>query len=102
MDQDLYDIADLPRQIALLRPQLFRNRPAVLVQGGAARISRSAARRAQRANAPGVPHPDQPRRRAQQEHPRKYEDDAAPLEKALATETDPFLISRYTFYLAQS
>jgi glycosyltransferase involved in cell wall biosynthesis len=34
--------------------------------------------------------------------PRTYAGDAALLEAALATETDPFLISRYTFYLAQS
>src|SRR5579863_1826124 len=39
---------------------------------------------------------------ARNKNPRKYQDDAAALEKALATETDPFLISRYTFYLAQS
>ncbi|TGU53169.1 glycosyltransferase [Mesorhizobium sp. M00.F.Ca.ET.186.01.1.1] len=39
---------------------------------------------------------------ARSQNPRKYQDDAAVLEKALATETDPFLISRYTFYLAQS
>ena len=32
----------------------------------------------------------------------RYRRDAAVLESALATETDPFLISRYTFYLAQS
>ncbi len=31
-----------------------------------------------------------------------YHKDAAILEAALATETDPFLITRYTFYLAQS
>lgn len=35
-------------------------------------------------------------------NPKKYQDDAAALEKALITEADPFLISRYTFYLAQS
>ena len=35
-------------------------------------------------------------------NPSKYQDDAAVLERALANETDPFLISRYTFYLAQS
>ena len=34
--------------------------------------------------------------------PQTYARDAALLEAALATETDPFLISRYTFYLAQS
>lgn len=39
---------------------------------------------------------------ARNENPRKYQDDAAVLERALATETDLFLISRYTFYLAQS
>jgi tetratricopeptide (TPR) repeat protein len=35
-------------------------------------------------------------------NPHKYRDDAATLEKALLTETDSFLVSRYTFYLAQS
>lgn len=39
---------------------------------------------------------------ARNQNPNKYHDDAALLEKALETETDPFLISRYTFYLAQS
>ena len=39
---------------------------------------------------------------ARSQNPRKYQDDADVLERALATETDPFLISRYTFYLAQS
>jgi GR25 family glycosyltransferase involved in LPS biosynthesis/glycosyltransferase involved in cell wall biosynthesis len=39
---------------------------------------------------------------ARSQNPRKYQDDAAVLEHALVTETDPFLISRYTFYLAQS
>jgi tetratricopeptide (TPR) repeat protein len=35
-------------------------------------------------------------------NPRKYLDDASVLERALATETDPFLRSRYTYYLGQS
>ena len=39
---------------------------------------------------------------ARSQNPRKYQDDAATLEDALLTETDPFLIARYTFYLAQS
>ena len=34
--------------------------------------------------------------------PEKYAKDAAILEHALLTETDPFLVVRYTFYLAQS
>ena len=33
---------------------------------------------------------------------KKYLDDSATLEKALLTEEDTFLVSRYTFYLAQS
>ncbi|WP_063928396.1 FkbM family methyltransferase [Methylobacterium aquaticum] len=43
-------------------------------------------------------HPDGARRRDGE----TYRRDAAILEAALATETDPFLLSRYTFYLAQS
>ena len=39
---------------------------------------------------------------ARNQNPRKYQDDAAVFETALRTETDPFLITRYTFYLAQS
>ncbi|MGR8934591.1 MAG: glycosyltransferase family 2 protein [Gammaproteobacteria bacterium] len=39
---------------------------------------------------------------ARSRNPSKFRDDAALLENALRTETDPFLISRYTFYLAQS
>jgi glycosyltransferase involved in cell wall biosynthesis len=39
---------------------------------------------------------------ARSQNPNKFADDARLLEAALETETDPFLISRYTFYLAQS
>ena len=39
---------------------------------------------------------------ARSRNPRKYQDNAAKIETALLTETDPFLISRYTFYLAES
>jgi glycosyltransferase involved in cell wall biosynthesis len=39
---------------------------------------------------------------ARNKNPRKYLEDAKILEAALRDETDPFLISRYTFYLAQS
>ena len=39
---------------------------------------------------------------ARSQNPLKYQQDAAALEQALTTETDPFLLSRYTFYLAQS
>jgi hypothetical protein len=39
---------------------------------------------------------------ARRRDPATFARDAAVLEQALATETDPFLKSRYTFYLAQS
>ena len=39
---------------------------------------------------------------ARSQNPNKFADDAAVLERELLTETDPALISRYTFYLAQS
>jgi glycosyltransferase involved in cell wall biosynthesis len=39
---------------------------------------------------------------ARSHNPNKYRDDAEVLERALAVETDPFMVSRYTFYLAQS
>lgn len=39
---------------------------------------------------------------ARNQNLKKYEEDAATLEAALQTEQDPFLVQRYTFYLAQS
>ena len=39
---------------------------------------------------------------ARSQTPHKYRNDAGVLERALQTEQDPFLRSRYTFYLAQS
>ena len=39
---------------------------------------------------------------ARNENTQKFQNDARLLEDTLKTETDPFLISRYTFYLAQS
>jgi tetratricopeptide (TPR) repeat protein len=35
-------------------------------------------------------------------NPEKYREDAAALRRALAVETDPSMVARYTFYLAQS
>lgn len=39
---------------------------------------------------------------ARASNPAKYHDDARVLERALTQESDPYLIARYTFYLAQS
>jgi glycosyltransferase involved in cell wall biosynthesis len=39
---------------------------------------------------------------ARRRNPQTYREDAAVLERALLTETNPFLVARYRFYLAQS
>ena len=101
MTHDLYDVPVRHGGIAHHRPQLFSNRLPFSFKGVVheyleappGNLSRETAKGfAIRASTGG----------ARSQNPRKYQDDAAVLERALATETDPFLISRYTFYLAQS
>jgi GR25 family glycosyltransferase involved in LPS biosynthesis/glycosyltransferase involved in cell wall biosynthesis len=98
---DLYDVPVRHGSIAHVRPQLFSNRLPFSFKGvlheyleaPPGHLKReTAAGFAVRASTGG----------ARSENPRKYQDDAALLERALTTETNPFLISRYTFYLAQS
>ena len=98
---DLYDIPVRHSGIVHHRPQLFSNRLPFSFKGvvheyldlPSGPLSRDTAKGfAIRATTEG----------ARSANPRKYQDDAIALERALATETDPFLISRYTFYLAQS
>jgi hypothetical protein len=58
---------------------------------------------AQSKAASGRPHPPQKRRRAAaQSGSEHYRQEAGLIERALATETDPFLAARYKFYLAQT
>jgi GR25 family glycosyltransferase involved in LPS biosynthesis len=101
LTHDLYDVPVRHGSIAHYRPQLFSNRLPFSFKGvlheyletPPGDITRETAKGfAVRASTGG----------ARSENPRKYQDDAAVLERALATETNPFLISRYTFYLAQS
>jgi hypothetical protein len=97
---DLYDIETRLGGSSYYRPQLFRNKPgfsykAVLHEylecpPGASRGTASGFHNA--------PVQDGARNR----DPEKYRRDAESLEAALRTETDPFLVSRYRFYLAQS
>lgn len=97
---DLYDIETRYGNISYTRPQLFSNRLDFCYKGvlheyldGPPPLSR--------ARASGFfnrPLQDS----ARSHNPQKFQDDARLLEAALAEETDPFLISRYTFYLAQS
>ena len=101
LTHDLYDVPVREGGIAHHRPQLFSNRLPFSFKGVVHEyleappgpLSRETSRGfAIRASTGG----------ARSQNPRKYQDDAALLERALASETDPFLISRYTFYLAQS
>jgi glycosyltransferase involved in cell wall biosynthesis len=100
MRHDFYDVQIRHGDSRFLRPQLCSNHKpfcykAVLHEYLEAPPDTS------RADAKGF-HIQTGRGGARNQNPRKYQDDAAALEKALLTETDPFLVSRYTFYLAQS
>jgi glycosyltransferase involved in cell wall biosynthesis len=101
MRDDLYDVQIRHNGSRFYRPQLCANKlpfyfKAVVheyLEVPAGPISRSAAVGLYIETGSGG---------ARSQNPKKYQDDAAILANALRTETDPFLISRYTFYLAQS
>lgn len=97
---DLYDIKTALRGTNYYRPQLSANRKPFFYKGVLHEylecdepFSRDTAQ-----GFVNRPIQDSARNR----NPRKYLDDAAALEQALQRETDPFLIARYIFYLAQS
>lgn len=97
---DLYDIRTVMGDTAYHRPQLSANRKPFFYKGVLHEylectepFSRDTAR-----GFVNRPIQDSARNR----NPRKYLDDAEALEKALKSETDPFLVARYTFYMAQS
>ncbi len=97
---DLYEIEIELGSIRYGRPALFSNRKPFLYKAVLHEYL-EAPPGATRAIAQGfhvLCRPDG----ARSQNPNKFADDAALLERALTTETDPFLISRYTFYLAQS
>jgi ADP-heptose:LPS heptosyltransferase/glycosyltransferase involved in cell wall biosynthesis len=101
MDQDLYDVEVSHGNMTHFRPHLFRNDLPFSFKGVVHEYLEAPPGDLSRGRAAGF------RIKisgggARSRNTRKFEDDAALLERALATETDPFLISRYTFYLAQS
>ncbi len=98
--QDLYDVDVRLGGISYSLPLLFSNRVGFAYRGVLHEYlvvppdcTRAAARGLSNRHRPDG---------ARSRNPGKYQDDAALLENALLTEADPFLISRYTFYLAQS
>ncbi|WP_246678530.1 glycosyltransferase family 2 protein [Mesorhizobium sp. B2-4-17] len=101
LGQDLYDVELSGDGISYYRPQICRNRMAFSFKGVLHEYLEAPPGHTTRQTAKGFSVASG-RKGARSQNPRKYQDDAAVLENALATETDPFLISRYTFYLAQS
>ena len=101
MTHDLYDVPVRHGGIAHHRPQLFSNRLPFLFKGVLHEYLEAPPGQLSRTTATGFSI-QASTGGARSDNPRKYQDDAALLQRALATETNPFLISRYTFYLAQS
>ncbi|QKC85269.1 glycosyltransferase family 25 protein [Mesorhizobium sp. NZP2077] len=101
MEHDLYDIEVLHGGISFYRPQICRNRLPFAFKGVLHEYLEAPPGHLTRETAKGF-RVATGRGGARSQNPRKYQDDAAVLENELATETDPFLLSRYTFYLAQS
>lgn len=100
LTKDLYDIKTRYGNISYSRPQLFSNRLEFFFKGVLHEYLECAAvqSRGQVTGFYNRPLQDS----ARSHNPKKFQDDAEVLEAVLAVETDPFLISRYTFYLAQS
>ena len=101
MRHDLYDVEIRHGDSRFHRPQICSNHMPFCFKAVLHEYLEAPPGPVERATAEGF-HVETGRGGARNKNPRKYEDDAAALEQALLTETDPFLISRYTFYLAQS
>ena len=97
---DIYDVQTCYSNIVYMRPQIFSNHLDFYYKGilhEYLEIGHISSRDSTKGFF-NQPVQDSARSR----NPRKFQDDAAVLENVLRTEADPFLISRYTFYLAQS
>ncbi len=101
MQADLFDVLIVYGDVTYHRPQICRNRLGFYFKAVLHEYLEGPPGELTRATATGL-HIAASTDGARGRNPRKYLDDAATLERALLTETDPFLISRYTFYLAQS
>jgi glycosyltransferase involved in cell wall biosynthesis len=101
LGDDLYDIEIRHGSSRFYRPQICSNLLPFCFKAVLHEYLEAPPAMRTRRNAEGF-HIQTGRGGARNKNPRKYQDDAAALEKALATEADPFLVSRYTFYLAQS
>jgi len=101
LSADIYDLKIVHGNIYFFRPVLFRNALNFSFKAVLHEYLDAPAEAQSRQTAKGV-YIQTSAGGARSANPNKYQDDAKLLEKALETETDPFLVSRYTFYLAQS
>lgn len=101
LNADLYDIKVRTGGTIHHAPLLFSNRKPFFYRGVLHEFLESPPGSATRATAHGFLS-EQVQDSARNRNPNKYLDDAKVLEDQLRIETDPFLSTRYTFYLAQS
>jgi len=101
LTQDLYHVEIRLPPIKYFRPQICRNSLDFKYRGVLHEFVEGPASGHSTGTVAGF-HILSGREGARSQNPQKYQHDAAILERALETEQDPFLISRYTFYLAQS
>ncbi|RFC68295.1 MULTISPECIES: glycosyltransferase [Mesorhizobium] len=101
LSADIYDLKIVHGDIYFFRPALFRNALNFSFKAVLHEYLEAPPEAKSRQTANGI-YIKTTAGGARSANPDKYKDDAKLLENALETETDPFLISRYTFYLAQS
>jgi tetratricopeptide (TPR) repeat protein len=101
MDRDLYDVVIQYGANRYHRPQILRNSAAFFYRGVLHEFVEGPPEGFSRADAAGFHIRIRGGGARSQDHA-KFARDAETLERALDTESDPLLVSRYTFYLAQS
>ena len=101
LSADMYELDIAYGGLRFARPQLLRNAKAFGYRGVVHEYVEPPAGSITRLKAQGL-HIQAHSRGARSRNARKYQDDAALLEKTLELECDPKLRSRYLFYLAQS
>jgi glycosyltransferase involved in cell wall biosynthesis len=101
LQHDLYDVQIRDGNARFLRPQLCSNKLPFHFKSVVHEYLASPAQGCTRATAQGF-HIVSGRIGARNRNPQKYQDDAAIIESALLSETDPPLLAHYKFYLAQS
>jgi hypothetical protein len=98
---DVIEVVVRQGELRWLRPQIGSNRIAFTLKGVLHECLTDDAFALSLTQAEGL-HIQTGREGARHKNERKYNDDAALLEKTLQAETEPHLIARYRFYLAQS